>query len=49
MKDMGQGITAFKRGLKEEEKPRSTAGEYEPALEADAATTSGVRKDKIAS
>jgi sec-independent protein translocase protein TatA len=49
MKDMGQGITAFKRGLKEDEKPRPATAEYDPAIEADPATTSTVRKDKVAS
>lgn len=43
MRDMGQGITAFKKGLKEEKKEGDTGG---PAIEnADAS----VPKDKAAS
>ena len=49
MRDMGQGINAFKRGLKEEDKNKAPIGDYDPAIEADAAATSAVRKDKLAS
>lgn len=44
MRDMGQGINAFKRGLKEENKEKP-ALESEHAIEADAAAA---QKDKAA-
>lgn len=41
MRDMGQGINAFKKGLKETEKDRAATTEPNPAIEAE--------KDKAAS
>ena len=39
MKDMGSGINAFKKGLKEEEKNKSDSSEEEPkAIEGEATT-----------
>lgn len=55
MRDMGQGINAFKKGLKEEDKEKAKAAgdEGEKAIEEDsttAATSSSVKeKDKAAS
>lgn len=44
MRDMGQGITAFKRGLKEDKENKSTAETEAGVLESDHKT-----KDKAAS
>lgn len=55
MRDMGQGINAFKKGLKEEDKEKAKAAgdEGEKAIEEDSTTTaasSSVKeKDKAAS
>lgn len=55
MRDMGQGINAFKKGLKEEDKEKAKAAgdEGEKAIEEDsttaAASSSVKEKDKAAS
>jgi len=46
MRDMGQGINAFKKGLKEEGKDKDDA-DADKALEADRAAAT--RKDNVAS
>jgi sec-independent protein translocase protein TatA len=51
MKDFGQGITAFKRGLKEDQKETAEGGEGEKAIDhqESSTVTSAVHKDKAAS
>ncbi len=46
MRDMGQGITAFKRGLKDENKGETKDESQEQAIDSSARV---VEKDKVAS
>ncbi|MGD9742039.1 MAG: twin-arginine translocase TatA/TatE family subunit [Dongiaceae bacterium] len=46
MRDMGQGITAFKRGLKDENKGENKDESQEQAIDSSARV---VEKDKVAS
>ena len=39
MRDMGQGINAFKRGLKEEDKAKAEGGDDQKAIEKDGQST----------
>ena len=52
MRDMGQGINAFKRGLKEDEKGKKAEAETPGAIEQEPSSTASARseeKDKAAS
>ena len=51
MKDFGQGITAFKRGLKEDQKETAEGGDGDKVIDhKDTSTVAGaVHKDKAAS
>jgi sec-independent protein translocase protein TatA len=50
MRDMGQGINAFKKGLKEDNKKKEeeTAGDSPKVIDQDAAAMSSGEKDKAA-
>lgn len=52
MRDMGQGINAFKKGLKEEDKEKAAAKEDAPSIEQEPSATASSRveeRDKAAS
>ncbi len=52
MRDMGQGINAFKRGLKEDEKGKKAEADAPGAIEQESGSTASARseeKDKAAS
>ena len=45
MRDMGQGINAFKKGLKEDDKKKAASGDDKKAIEQDDTPAAGVAAD----
>ena len=48
MRDMGQGINAFKKGLKEEAKDKDAAGDQEALEQGEVAARAAEERDKTA-
>lgn len=50
MKDLGSGITQFKRGMKEDDKPKADAQDDGKVIDhQDSTVASAAQKDKVAS